>query len=110
MLRKAIFVQGKLCPGSRICCSIPAVGRGRRREDAERCWGPATVVAKESISRYYEANLTKILSVARKQMRDAACLETAASEDIANDVDLVGQSEDRSDHDIAKRKFNLEPS
>ena len=48
-----------------------------------------------------------ILLVAREQMRHATCLETAAAEDTANDMDLVGQREDKSYHDIADE--NAEP-
>ena len=80
---------------------IPAVGRGRRREDAERWRGPATVVAKEGVCRCHVAYHARILLVGREQMRHATCLETPAAEDIANDMNFVGQTEDRSYHDVA---------
>ena len=53
MLRKAPVVLGELCPGSRVYFWAPSINRGRLRQDPERWKGPATVIAKQSASRYF---------------------------------------------------------
>jgi len=52
MLKKAPLVLGELSPGSRIYFWVPAINKGRLRQDAERLKGPATVVARQGLSRY----------------------------------------------------------
>ena len=88
--------MGDLCPGSREYFWVPTAKRGRLRNGFERWRGPATAIAKQGASRYFVAYRSKILLIAREQMRHATNLEHAAAERITDDMDLVTQDPDRS--------------
>ena len=52
-LRRAPGVVGELAPGTRVYFWIPRPIKKRQRQDALRWRGPATVIARESVGRYY---------------------------------------------------------
>ena len=63
--------------------------KGRRRQDAHRWRGPATVIARESVGRYYVGWRSRVLLVAKDQLRLATTEEAAAYELISKDMVLT---------------------
>ena len=88
-LRRAPGVVGELAPGTRIYFWSPHPSKGRQREDALRWRGPATVIARESVGRYYVGWRSRVLLVAKDQIRMATMEEAAASDTIAKDLALT---------------------
>ena len=102
MLRQAPTVIGDVTPGSRIYCWSPNPMRGRKRQDAERWRGPATVVARESQGRYFLAWRAMILLVAKEQMRHATTMEAAAADKVGKDMNQASKKrEDKSYSEIS---------
>ena len=70
----------------------PPAELGWRRRDAQ-CWqGLTTLVARESVGRYTVGWRTKLLLVAKDQLRLATLEATKAFEEIASARKLVGIS------------------
>ena len=70
--------------------------KGRQRQDPHRWRGPATAIAKESVSRYYISWRRRVLLVSKDQLRHATIEEAAAATVIAEDANLTAQqSEER---------------
>ena len=101
MLRQAPTVIGEVLPGSRVYFWSANPMKGRRRQDAERWRGPATVIARESQGRYYLSWRGTVLLVAKEQMRYATTLETAAADKIAKDLNLTAQKDNKSYLDVS---------
>ena len=63
--------------------------KGRQRQDALRWRGPATVIARESVGRYYVGWRSRVLLVAKDQLRLATTEEAAAHEVIGKDMAMT---------------------
>ncbi len=68
-LRRAPGFVGELAPGTRLCFWSPHPSKGRQREDALRWRGPATVIARKSVGRYYVGWRSRVLLVATPSRR-----------------------------------------
>ncbi|CAE8613639.1 unnamed protein product, partial [Polarella glacialis] len=78
-------------PGTQVYFYQPLVGRGRRRTDPGAWRGPATVITKESSSRYYVSWRGRCLLVAAEQLRLASAEEAAQWHYISVDARLCGE-------------------
>ena len=63
--------------------------KGRMREDSQRWRGPATVIARKSMGRYYVGWRSRVLLVAKDQIRLATVEEAAAADTIAKDMAMT---------------------
>ena len=86
MLRQAPTVIGEVCPGTRVYFWTQDPMRGRKRQDAERWRGPATVIARESQGRYYISWRGQVVFVAKEQMRHATSVEAVAAEQVKRET------------------------
>ena len=80
---------GDLAPGTRVCFWKPHPIKGRQRQDALRWRGGATLVARESFGSYYIGRMSRVLLVAKDQIRLATMEEAAASDSIAKDMAMT---------------------
>ena len=77
-LRRAPGVAGDLAPGTRVYLWSPHPINGRQRQDALRWRGLATVIARESVGRYYIGWRFRVLLVATDHIRLATMEEAVA--------------------------------
>ena len=88
-LRRAPAAVAELTPGTRVYFWSPHPMKGRRRQDALRWRGPATVIARESVGRYYVGWRSRVLLVAKDQLRLATAEEATAHEVIGKDMAMT---------------------
>ena len=88
-LRRAPAAIAELTPGTRVYFWSPHPMKGRQRQDALRWRGPATVIARESVGRYYVGWRSRVLMVAKDQLRLATTEEAAAHEVIGKDMAMT---------------------
>jgi hypothetical protein len=92
VLRRAPVAVGDLSPDTRAYFWNPHPMKGGRRQDAHRWCGPAMVIAREGVGRYYVGWRSRVLLVDRGQLRLATTEEAAASEPISKDMVVAADS------------------
>jgi len=97
MMRRAPSVVDELVAGTRVYFWNPSPLKGRYRADPKQWRGPATVIAKEGLGRYYVAWRARVLLVAKEHLRRATTEERAAAETIAKDATLTANRKNYED-------------
>ena len=88
-LRRAPAAIAELTPGTRVYFWSPHPMKGRQKQDALRWRGPATVIARESVGRYYVGWRSRVFMVAKDQLRLATTEEAAAHEVNGKDMAMT---------------------
>ena len=97
VLRRAPAAVGELVHGTRVFFWSPHPTKGRQRQDALRWRGPATVIARESIGRYYVGWRSRVSLVAKDQIRLATMEEAAAHDVIGKDMAMTADPKSYQD-------------
>jgi hypothetical protein len=86
MMRQAGSPPTIMLPGTRVYFFSPHPTKGRHRADPHRWRGPATIIAQEGQGKYFVGWRSRVLLVARSQLRLASAEEAAAFSEAKDDL------------------------